>query len=472
MLIWILTAALLSAVTGVVLTLLGLRGRRIDQSPICRRCGFDLKGRFPWAEPTCPTCPDCGEQLLSYESVRNGARARRPRLLAVGLMLCFPGLILLLAGAADTLAGGATATIKTSQMLANQVSGDTKGSVSLKVLTGRVASGGASGYDIQPAIDRALALQANRASEIDPQWIELLEAARRRGQLNPQQIQRYFENAIDWRLFAVSTDTHSPVPFAVQAYADRLGTVPKDTPLFLSIESNEVSLDGRGLRFGLTLDAYSSPPRSSMLTQGTLIEVVDTAGHDAEAGAKLPLAMSWIAEVRKGAANGPILATWTQRLNTAADVHPRARRDEAGGTKALTTLATLTSALKFESVQLERDATGACWASFSIRPSALTHDVVAMLRITTADGQVYESLSPVTITPSDPRWPVRMAADPGISPWSARVQMNGSPGSGKAQVDLVPYPGPRQHALAPAIWTGDAIRLDGVELRWSELPVR
>ncbi len=37
------------AVAGVVALVLGLRGRRIDDHPICRKCGFDLVGSLPSA---------------------------------------------------------------------------------------------------------------------------------------------------------------------------------------------------------------------------------------------------------------------------------------------------------------------------------------------------------------------------------------------------------------------------------------
>ena len=50
---WI--AILVLLLLGLALTALGLRGRRVDDHRLCRRCRFDLNGRladaerrFPW----------------------------------------------------------------------------------------------------------------------------------------------------------------------------------------------------------------------------------------------------------------------------------------------------------------------------------------------------------------------------------------------------------------------------------------
>lgn len=466
---WITIALIASAACGAVLIALGLRGRRLDRNPICRRCGFDLQGRFPWSQPTTPTCPDCGERLLTFRSVMPGARARRASLMALGLMLCFPGLVLLLAEAADTFAGRATASVKTSAMIANQVSGNTKGSAALRVLTGRTATGGALAGDLQPAIERALVLQADRSQDLDPQWLELLETARRRGLLSPNQQERYFKAAIDWRLLS-TTGIDTRVPFAVQAFADRLAASPTDAPLFITVEYTSGRLDGKPLRFGGTNDPYSTPLRAGPLTPGTLVEIVDQAGHNADPGPSQPLAFELNVQICKGAANGAPLAAWVQTLDTNTGVEPSGPRTQMSKTEEAAALGRLSQALAVEAVELSRDSAAACWASFTLKPSALSHDIVALLRITTGDGQTYESTTPVTITPSDQRWTFISAADPSRSPWKIRVQLDGAPGMGKATVELAPYPAAHLHALVPQVWAGDPIRFENVELKWAEPP--
>ncbi len=92
----LLAAGLLGlfAAAGALLLYRGLRGRRTDDHPLCRRCGFDLTG-LPGGHPA---CPECGATLAAPQAVRVGHRARRPAPLAAGLAL-----LLLTVG----LAGGA-----------------------------------------------------------------------------------------------------------------------------------------------------------------------------------------------------------------------------------------------------------------------------------------------------------------------------------------------------------------------------
>lgn len=84
---------------GVVLVVLGWRGKRINRVPTCRDCGFDLSRVLPEGM----TCPECGAGLRRAKGVRIGQRRRRPVMVGVGLMLAFlPGVLLaaLVAGSA------------------------------------------------------------------------------------------------------------------------------------------------------------------------------------------------------------------------------------------------------------------------------------------------------------------------------------------------------------------------------------
>ncbi|TVQ51861.1 MAG: hypothetical protein EA377_11415, partial [Phycisphaerales bacterium] len=70
-------------VVGLVVACIGWRGRRIDDHPVCRGCGFDLYGLSHNNEH----CPECGRQVGVVRSVRTGNRKRRPALIALGVML-------------------------------------------------------------------------------------------------------------------------------------------------------------------------------------------------------------------------------------------------------------------------------------------------------------------------------------------------------------------------------------------------
>jgi hypothetical protein len=93
-------------VVGLLLLALGLRGRCIDDHPICAKCRFDLIGL------TNPgTCPECGTDLSG--NVRLGARARRPAFIATGVIL----LLIAVLGAGVVFAGASLDQYKPTWML-------------------------------------------------------------------------------------------------------------------------------------------------------------------------------------------------------------------------------------------------------------------------------------------------------------------------------------------------------------------
>src|SRR3954451_21021619 len=67
--------------TSLIAILLAFRGRRIDDHPICRKCGFDLFG----LPPTSHNCPECGRDLKRKRADRIGHRRRLKTLLLLGL---------------------------------------------------------------------------------------------------------------------------------------------------------------------------------------------------------------------------------------------------------------------------------------------------------------------------------------------------------------------------------------------------
>lgn len=76
-------------VAGVVLLVVGWRGRKINDHPVCPGCGFDLVGVYPGVE----TCPECGAGLKRERGVRVGARRRRKVTLAAGVVLLVVALV-------------------------------------------------------------------------------------------------------------------------------------------------------------------------------------------------------------------------------------------------------------------------------------------------------------------------------------------------------------------------------------------
>lgn len=84
---WIAVAAGgVGLVVAIVLFVLGRRGRRVDDHPLCRRCGYDLIGT-PGAE----RCPECGGALTT---VRHGNRRPRIGLVWAAIALLLVSLII------------------------------------------------------------------------------------------------------------------------------------------------------------------------------------------------------------------------------------------------------------------------------------------------------------------------------------------------------------------------------------------
>src|SRR2546427_12425775 len=76
----------LMMIGGLFALVYGIRGRRTDDHPICRRCGFDLFGRPEGSEG----CSECGADLHAATAMRIGHRRRRPMLALLGVLLILP----------------------------------------------------------------------------------------------------------------------------------------------------------------------------------------------------------------------------------------------------------------------------------------------------------------------------------------------------------------------------------------------
>ncbi|MEL7473283.1 MAG: hypothetical protein AAGK04_08195 [Planctomycetota bacterium] len=74
-------------VAGIVLLARGLHGKRINDRPICRRCGFDLDGAWTSRSDDAPPCSECGADLTLIGAVRRGEYRRRPLTIAAGALL-------------------------------------------------------------------------------------------------------------------------------------------------------------------------------------------------------------------------------------------------------------------------------------------------------------------------------------------------------------------------------------------------
>jgi hypothetical protein len=85
----LLALSILPLIVATALLILGLRGRRIDDHPLCRRCGFDLVG----LPRTSTVCSECGTDLSAKRAIRTGHRVRRGPMMAMSIALLIPSLL-------------------------------------------------------------------------------------------------------------------------------------------------------------------------------------------------------------------------------------------------------------------------------------------------------------------------------------------------------------------------------------------
>jgi hypothetical protein len=185
---WALAIAIL---TCGALLLLGLRGRRVDDHPVCRRCRFDLTGVYPQVA----SCPECGSSLAASSAVRLGNRCRNRPAIILGSSL----LVMLSAAGGLATWGVATAfdwnTIKPAWLLLREVRGDSGGAAREELLK-------RAGQDRLPPglrktlIDRALEVHGDPEANWDSAWATFLEDQWAAGLLTSAQIARYARQAV------------------------------------------------------------------------------------------------------------------------------------------------------------------------------------------------------------------------------------------------------------------------------------
>ena len=81
--------ALIGSLAGPALLALGMRGKRIDDHPLCAACGFDLFGK-PKASTA---CAECGADLSRDRAIRIGHRSHNRPLVAMGALLLGLGVL-------------------------------------------------------------------------------------------------------------------------------------------------------------------------------------------------------------------------------------------------------------------------------------------------------------------------------------------------------------------------------------------
>jgi hypothetical protein len=187
---------------GVALLFVGMRGRRVDDDPHCRKCGFNLRGR-----PEDSTrCAECGADITRKRATRIGGRQRRGKLLAFGVLVTLAS-----AGMLGWIGyeGGKTyewVRLKSVAWLLRDLDATdrTIAGAAMLELQRRIADKSVPQAKVDRIVDHALARQGDRGVAWDSRFGDLIERAGMAGRLDDARTDRYVAQGIEVKLLAKS----------------------------------------------------------------------------------------------------------------------------------------------------------------------------------------------------------------------------------------------------------------------------
>jgi hypothetical protein len=270
------------SVAGVLLIVLGLRGRRVNGHPICRGCGFDLVGVLPSGT----TCPECGAGVKFSRWVRIGARKKRVTWVLAGALLG--------AGAGVPLGAGTLAVMSSVQFVRHKPLGlllweARRGSDEARAVIGtelerRMLAKLLDAQQSQSAADLAIEIQADLDRTWQPIWASVFEQAQLAGFATPAQIEQFQLQSIVPELLARPTvRVGDPLPFVVVTKEYR-GAQPPSQNAWFSVRIASTTLAGepaqgptdslRPMRQPQFMLKAPAPNTSSMSSSGQSVLVV------------------------------------------------------------------------------------------------------------------------------------------------------------------------------------------------------
>lgn len=187
-------------VVGFTLALIGWRGTRIDDHPLCRRCKYDMVG----TDAIPKQCPECGSLLTKRRATRIGNRRRRRAMLTVGMVVS------LLSLSIGGLLGWSQAKqfdwypYKPLWMLSNEaLSTVPRGQVNRpqREIHRRLEDDKLSDRQINGLIEKALSIQADETKTWDYFWGDVIEAVWDKKRLTDDQLRRYLKTAVRTGLY-------------------------------------------------------------------------------------------------------------------------------------------------------------------------------------------------------------------------------------------------------------------------------
>jgi len=167
----------------------GRRGRRIDDHPVCAKCGFDLVGRPKESF----NCPECGINLRDGSAIKTGNRQRREGLMYAGLALAIFSALPLVTTIGMAAMNVDTIRIKPFWWLLRDATQSTNyfANRDCEEIFYRIKNDKLSLDDDQKVVDAALGLQANMSKPWNPRWGDIIELLQSKGRLSKADWQKY-----------------------------------------------------------------------------------------------------------------------------------------------------------------------------------------------------------------------------------------------------------------------------------------
>ena len=189
---WVVLLAVVS-LAAVALTLFGLRGRRADAHPLCRRCGFDLTGN-----PDAQICTECGADLTRPRAIKVGHRSRRVGPLVAGLALLVPCVLLSVIVVYVVVRGVDVQTYKPAWLLVRNLrSSDVKVIDAAVAELGRRGKSGSLGdANTLAGVDALLDVQRDAARPWNPRWGDWIESQQAAGVVGSERTARYYRQVV------------------------------------------------------------------------------------------------------------------------------------------------------------------------------------------------------------------------------------------------------------------------------------
>jgi hypothetical protein len=209
-----IAASVVMLLVGVVMLFVAWRGRRVDDHPLCRRCGFDLIGLPKDGKK----CSECGADLGRRRAIRLGHRERRWGWVALGAFLVVEMGGWLFSHAWPEIKSYDYARHKPVWWLVRDAKGEhaARRDRAVELLVGWLKNRELTNEQRSEVVDLLLAVQKDPGRTWNPRWGLMLEELQDTARLTPQQFETYLRQAAGFQLITrQNVRRGDPLPIAV-----------------------------------------------------------------------------------------------------------------------------------------------------------------------------------------------------------------------------------------------------------------